>query len=267
MGKDPCHLVLDRTGRNLLVANYSSGSVAVLPVQGDGKLGEATEAIQHAGKSVDPQRQAAPHAHCVTLDRANRFAFVCDLGLDKVMIYRFDAARGKLTANEPAFAALEAGAGPRHMVFGKDERFAYVINELDSTVTTFAYDSIRGALKEVQTVSTLPRNWEGPNSTAEIAVHPSGKFLFASNRGRNSVVLFSIDPMAGTLTWVEEHNSGGATPRNFGIDPSGKYIVIANQGSGTLLTSGIDTANGRLDPAGMLAESPTPVCVKFLPRR
>jgi 6-phosphogluconolactonase len=266
MGKDPCHLVLDRTGRNMLVANYSSGSVAVLPVQRDGKLGEASEVIQHQGKSVDPERQTGPHAHCVTLDRANRFAFVCDLGLDKVMIYRFDAERGKLKPHEPAFAALKAGAGPRHMVFGKDGRFAYVINEMNSTVTVFAYDSNRGVLKELQSVSTLPKNWEGANTTAEVAVHPSGKFLYASNRGHNTVAVFRIDPATGTLTWVEEHSTGGATPRHFGIDPSGQTMVIANQASSTVLMLRI-AADGRLKPVGGLTDAPTPVCVKFLPSR
>jgi 6-phosphogluconolactonase len=267
MGKDPCHLLLDRTGRNLLVANYSSGTVAVLPVQADGKLGDATDVIQHVGKSVHPDRQREPHAHGVTHDPANRLVFVCDLGLDKVMIYRFDPEKGKLTPHDPPFAALKPGAGPRHMVFGRDGRFAYVINELNSTVTVFAYNPSNGALKELQTVSTLPGHWEGANTTAEIGIHPSGKFLYASNRGHNSVVLFTIDTGKGTLTWVEEQGTGGATPRHFGIEPSGKHLVIANQGSNTLLVSRIDAGNGRLKPSGIFAEAPTPVCVKFLPPR
>jgi 6-phosphogluconolactonase len=267
MGKDPCHLVLDRSGRNLVVANYSSGSVAVLPVAPDGKLGEATDVIQHSGKSVDPQRQNGPHAHCVTFDAANRFAFVCDLGLDKVMIYRFDAELGKFLPNQPAFAALKPGAGPRHMAFGKDGRYAYVIDELDSTITVFAYDAGNGSLRSLQTISTLPRDWTGNNSTAEIEVHPSGKFLYASNRGHNSVALFNIDPARGTLKWVEARSTGGATPRHFGIEPSGQRMVIANQGSSTLLGLRIDPASGRLKSSEVFVEAPTPVCVKFLPRR
>jgi 6-phosphogluconolactonase len=265
MGKDPCHLVLDRAGKHLLVANYSSGNVAVLPVAADGKLGEATDVIQHSGKSVHPQRQQEPHAHCVVFDPAGKFAFVCDLGLDKVMIYRFDAEKGKLTPNNPPFATLKPGAGPRHMVFRQDGGFAYVINELDSTITTFAYDASNGALKELQTLSTLPASWKGANTTAEIVMHPSGKYLFASNRGHNSVVSFNIDPAKGTLTWVEAQGTGGATPRHFGIDAAGKYMAIANQGSNTVLGSRIDTRNGRLKPSGIFADAPTPVCVKFLP--
>src|SRR6185503_7506766 len=160
----------------LLVASYGSGSVAVLPVAPDGRLGEATDDKQHAGKSVHPDRQKGPHAHCVTLEPASRFAFVCDLGLDKVMVYKFDSSQGKLTPHEPAFATLKPGAGPRHMVFRPDGRFAYVINELNSTITAFAFDSDAGALKELQTVSTLPGYFDGnKNTTAEIGVHPSGK--------------------------------------------------------------------------------------------
>ena len=177
MGSGPCHLVLDQTGRNILVANYGSGSVAVLPVAADGRLGEATDFVQHTGSSVHPDRQRGPHAHCVTLDPANRFVFVCDLGLDKVLCYRFDAEQGKLTPNEPAFATVKAGAGPRHMVFRPDGRFAYVINELDSTITAFAYDSDHGVLREVQTVATLPEDFDGANTTAEIACPSFGKIL------------------------------------------------------------------------------------------
>jgi 6-phosphogluconolactonase len=264
MGKGPCHLALDRAGKNILVANYSSGNVAVLPVAPDGKLGEATDVIQHSGKSINPQRQEGPHAHCTVFDPSGKFAFVCDLGLDKVMIYRFDAEKGKLTPNDPPFAALKPGAGPRHMVFRQDGRFAYVINELHSTITAFAYDESKGALKELQTLSTLPGHWEGANTTAEIDIHPSGKYLFASNRGHNSVVLFNIDPANGTLTWVEEQGTGGANPRHFGIDAAGKHMAIANQGSNTVLGSRIDTGNGRLKPSGIFADAPTPVCVKFL---
>ena len=264
LGPGPCYLVLDRTGRYLLVANYDGGSVAVLPVAADGTLGEAMDFVQHEGKSVNPDRQQGPHAHCVTLDAANRFAFVCDLGCDKVFSYHFDAEHGKLTPNDPGFVALKPGAGPRHMVFRPDGKFAYVINELDSTITTFGYDPQRGALSELQTVSTLPYYYQGPNTAAEIEVHPSGKWLYASNRGHNCVVLYSVESDSGILTYIEELRSGGKTPRHFEIEPSGKHLAIANQDSGTLLVCRIEPDTGRLKPSGVFAEAPTPVCVKFL---
>jgi 6-phosphogluconolactonase len=265
MGTGPCHLLLDKSGRNLLVANYGSGSVAVLPVSADGHLGEASSVIQHAGKSVNPERQEGPHAHCVTLDPANRFAFVCDLGLDKIMTYRFDAEAGKLTPADPAFTATKPGAGPRHLVFRPDGKFAYVDNELDSTITTFSYDAETGRLKEIETVSTLPPYFEGKNTTAEIAVHPSGKWLYVSNRGNETVVLFEIDKDKGTLNYVEEQNTGGKKPRHFGIQPSAKHLAIANQSSDTVLVCRVDDGNGRLKPSGVFAEVPSPVCVLFVP--
>ncbi len=265
MGTGPCHLVLDKAGKNVLVANYGSGSVAVLPVAADGRLGEPSAVVQHSGKSVHPDRQKGPHAHCVTLDPENRFAFVCDLGLDKVMAYRFDGARGKLTAHNPASVSVKPGAGPRHMVFRPDGRFAYVLNEMDSTVVAFAYDAKAGVLKELQTLRTLPEHYDGPNSCAEVDIHPSGKFLYASNRGHNSIVLFNVDPDKGTLTYVEEQGTGGKAPRHFGIEPSAKHLVIANQGSDSLLACRIDAGNGRLKPSGVFAEASLPVCAKFLP--
>jgi 6-phosphogluconolactonase len=265
MGTGPCHLVLDKPRRNLLIANYGSGSVAVLPVGSDGRLGAATDAVQHAGRSINPDRQSGPHAHCVTLDRANRFAFVCDLGLDKILTYRFDAAQGKLSPGEPAFTPIKAGAGPRHMVFRPDGRFAYVVNELNSTIAVFRYDSAAGVLSELQTVSTLPEYFDGANSGAEIGIHPSGKYVYVSNRGHNSVVLFSVDPEKGTLTYVEEQGTGGSKPRHFGIEPSARHLAIANQDSDTVLVCRIDAGNGRLKPSGVFATVPTPTCVQFLP--
>ena len=191
--------------------------------------------------------------------------FVCDLGLDKVLCYRFDAEKGKLTPNEPAFAAVKAGAGPRHMVFRPDGRFAYVINELDSTITAFAYDPDKGVMSEVQTVSTLPEYFDGANTTAEIDIHPSGKYLYASNRGHNSVVLFEVDRNDGTLRYVADQSTTGRTPRHFGLDPEGDFLAIANQDTDTLLLCRIDGGNGRLKPSGVVTAAPTPVCVKFLP--
>jgi 6-phosphogluconolactonase len=265
MGTGPCHLTLDRTGRHLLVANYGGGSVSVLPVAADGRLGAATAAVQHKGQSVNPERQRGPHAHCVTMDAANRFAFVCDLGLDQVVIYRFDAQRGTLTPNDPPFAAIKPGSGPRHMAFLPDNRFAYVANEMTSTITAFRFDRQRGALTEFQTVSTLPEHFERTSSIAEIATHPSGKWLYVSNRGHDSVVLFSVDPSSGRLTHVEDQSTGGAKPRHFGIEPSAKHLAIGNQDSNTVLVCRIDDGNGRLKPSGVFASVPSPVCVQFLP--
>jgi 6-phosphogluconolactonase len=263
MGTAPCHLVLDRSGRHLIVANYGSGSVSVLPVAPDGRLGAASHVVQHAGSSVDPQRQTGPHAHCVTFDRANRFVFVCDLGLDKVLAYRLDVQRGQLIAHDPPFAQVKPGAGPRHMVFRPDGRFAYVVNEMTSTITAFRYDADAGALHDVQTVSTLPEHFQGANSGAEIAVHPSGRWLYVSNRGHNSVALFTIDPNAGTLAWVEEQGTRGFKPRHFGIDPAAAYLAVGNQDSDTILVARVDAGTGRLTPSGVLAHAASPVCMLF----
>jgi len=265
MGTGPCQLVLDKTGKNVLVANYNSGNVAVLPVAADGTLGEATSVIQDSGKGPNEKRQEGPHAHCVTMSPDNKFAYVCDLGSDKVMLFKFDAEHGKLTENDPPFAQTKPGAGPRHLVFHPNGKFAYVINELVSTITAFAYDDKTGGLKELQTLSSLPGYYEGPNKAAEIAIVPSGKFLFASNRGNETVVLFAIDSDKGTLTWVEEQNTGGKTPRHFGIQPSGKHLAICNQDSDTVLVCRIDAMNGRLKPSGVFAQVPSPCCAVFLP--
>lgn len=263
-GTGPCHLALDKTGRHLVVSNYGGGSVTVVPVAADGTLGEPSDFVQHAGSSVHPQRQQGPHAHGATFSTDNRFVYICDLGLDRVLAYKFDAATGKLTPADPAFTALAPGSGPRHLVFRPDGKFAYVINELTSTVTAFAHDAATGALKEIQTVTTLPGYYDGPNTTAEIDVHPSGKWLYASNRGNETVVLFNIDAATGTLTYTEEQNTGGKKPRHFGIEPSAKHLVIANQDSDTLLVCRIDAGNGRLKPSGVFAEAPSPVCAVFV---
>jgi 6-phosphogluconolactonase len=265
MGTSPCYVRLDGSRRNLLVANYGSGTVAVLPVAADGRLGEATSVVQHTGKSVNPKRQQGPHAHCITLDPSNRFAFACDLGIDKILAYRFDAVKGTLSPNEPPSVSVAPGSGPRSMAFRPDGRFAYVGNEMTSTVTAFRYDAGAGTLHEVQTLSTLPAGPVEGNSIAEVAMHPSGRYLYVSNRGHNSVVLFAIDQNKGTLTLVADQSSGGKTPRHFGIDPSGAFLVMANQHSDTLLPARIDPASGRLTPSGAPVAAPTPVFVKLLP--
>ena len=264
MGKGPCHILLDDSGKNVLVANYGSGSVAVYQVAADGRLSEATSFVQHQGSSVNKQRQEGPHAHCVALDAANKFAFVCDLGLDKVMIYRFDAQNGKITPNDPPSASIKPGSGPRHINFGKDGKFAYVNNEMASTVTVFSYDENNGALSEIQTISTLPPDFKGNSSTAEIAVHPSGKFLYVSNRGHDSIATYNIDPGKGTLTFLEAHPTGGKTPRHFAITPNGNHLLMENQGSGNITLAAIDPQTGRLTDVGTPAQVASPVCVVFV---
>lgn len=265
MGARPCHLVLDKTGRNIIAANYNNGSVAVFPVAEDGRLGDATSVVQDTGSSINTNRQTGPHAHCVAISPDNKFAFVCDLGIDKVMIFKFDAAHGKLTPNDPPFVSIKPGSGPRHLVFRPDGKFAYLISEMALTITAFAYDARAGTLREIQTVSSLPRDYHGANTAAEIGIAPSGHFLFASNRGNETVVVFEIDRATGKLTWVEEQSTGGKTPRHFGIEPSGKHMVICNEDSNTLLVCRIEKDNGRLKPSGVFADAPAPVCAVFLP--
>jgi 6-phosphogluconolactonase len=264
-GKGPCHLVLDRDGKHLLIANYGGGSVSVIPVAEDGKLSEPSDVKQHEGNSVNPQRQEGPHAHCVTMSPDNAYAYVCDLGLDKVIIYKFDARAGKLAPSDPAFMQTKPGAGPRHMTLRPDGKFAYVLNELDSTVSACEVDPKTGALKELQTISTLPGYYDGPNTAAEIQMHPSGKWVYTSNRGNETIILFSIDGEKGTLTWVEEQNTGGKKPRHFGIEPSPRHMIICNQDSDTVLISRIDAGNGRLKPSGVFTKVSSPACGVFVP--
>lgn len=264
-GAGPCHLSVDRTGRYVLVANYGSGSVAGLPIQTEGRLGEATAFIQHTGSSVNRQRQEGPHAHWIATEPGNRFALVCDLGLDKVLIYRFDADKGTLQPHEPAFASLKPGSGPRHLAFHPGGQLAYVINELSNSVTAFRWEAARGSLRQVQTVPTLPPGFTGRNTTAEIAVHPSGRFLYGSNRGHDSLVVFSIDGQEGTLTVVQHQAAGGRTPRHFAIDPTGRWLLVAHQDSDTVSVFRIDPDSGRLSPTGPSVEVGRPVCLEFVP--
>ncbi len=263
-GADPCYIALDKTGKHVLVANYTGGSVAVFPVLKDGRLGEASAFVQHAGSGPNRERQEGPHAHWIEVTANNRFAIAADLGLDKVMVYRFDPKTGSLTPNNPAFAKVDPGAGPRHAAFHPNGRFAYVINELHSSITNFSYDAGRGELNTLQTVSTLPKDFSGSNDTAEIQVHPNGKFLFASNRGHDSIAVFSIDQHKGRLTLVDHFSTQGKTPRNFEIDPSGSRLFVANQGSGNIVVFRIDQETGRLTSTGQVLNVPSPVCVKFV---
>jgi len=263
-GVDPCHLVVDRAGKHVLVANYGGGNASVLPIGDDGRLGEATAFVQHTGSSVNRQRQEAPHAHSINLNPANRFAVVADLGLDRIMVYRYDAGKGTLTPNDPPSVATAAGAGPRHFAFHPSAPFAYAINELNCTVLALAYDADKGTFQPLQTVSTLPVPYKGEYSTAEVQVHPSGRFLYGSNRGHDSIAIFALDPKTGKLTPAGHQSDGIKTPRNFGIDPTGQFLIVANQGSDSLVVFRIDPATGALQPTGHRVSVPAPVCVKFV---
>ncbi|MBM3859082.1 MAG: hypothetical protein FJ395_05465 [Verrucomicrobia bacterium] len=267
VGAGPCHVNVDKTGKHALVANYAGGSVAVLPIETDGRLREASAFVQHVGSSVNLKRQQGPHAHSIFLDAANRFAFVSDLGLDKVMIYQFNATKGTLTPNNPAFATLAPGSGPRHLAFHPNGKFAYVINEMLCTVTAFRYDAKRGALSETQTITTLPagETVQQGFSTAEVLVHPNGKFLYGSNRGHDTIAVFKIDASTGKLTPVQHAPTLGNMPRNFNLDPTGKWLLAAHQNSDNVVVFRLDTATGKLTPTGQSIEVGAAVCVKFLP--
>lgn len=263
-GAGPCHLTLDAKRGLLFTANYGDGSVGALPVLTDGTLGAPVSVAQHAGSSVNPRRQEGPHAHCVNLDPAKKFLLVCDLGLDKVMVYRPD---GALTPNDPPFAVVAPGAGPRHLAFQPNGRFVHVLNELNSTITTFAYDARRGTLKEGQTVSTLPAGFTGATTGAEIEVHPSGRFVYASNRGHDSIAVFAADRRTGLLSPVAHESTQGKTPRHFTLDPSGRWLLAENQGSDSVVVFRVNAKTGALEPTGLTVEVPSPVCAVFLPRR
>ena len=268
-GADPCYIAFDKTGKFALVANYSGGSVAVFHVehdgvQHDGQIGQSSAFIQNVGSSVDKQRQAGPHAHWIETAPDNRFAIAADLGLDKLLVYRFDAQTGALTPNTPPSADLDPGSGPRHLAFHPNGNFAYVLNELQSTITAFSYEQSRGTLHQLTTVSTLPKSFSGNNTAAEIKVHPKGKFLFASNRGHDSIAVFSINARTGNLSLVDFFPTQGKTPRNFEIDPTGKLLLVANQESDTIVVFRIDPGSGKLTPTGQTLRVPAPVCLKFV---
>jgi 6-phosphogluconolactonase len=263
-GPGPCHITLDRTGKYVLVANYDGGSLAAYPMLDDGRLGKPSAKVQHSGHGADPERQGKPHAHWIGLSPDNRFAFAVDLGLDKVLIYRFDPAKGTLVPNDPAFAAVDPGAGPRHFSLDPSGKFGYVINELGSTITAFSHDAKAGALQKMQTISTLPEDFKGKNDTAEIVVHPNGKFLYGSNRGHDSIAVFAINRANGSLKPIDYVSTQGKTPRNFEIDPSGGYLFAADQDSDKVVVFRIDPNTGHLTPTGEVLQVPSPVCVRLV---
>ncbi|MEP6924174.1 MAG: lactonase family protein [Pyrinomonadaceae bacterium] len=265
LGGAPCYVTISKNSKFLLAANYVGGNVAVFPIEKDGKLGVPVDLEQHHGSSVNRERQEAAHAHSILLDSNNKFAYACDLGADKIFIYGFDANTGKLLPNaaQPFFQA-KPGAGPRHLTFHKHEKFAFVINELDSTVTALSYNNKTGELKEIQTVSTLPPGFTGTNTCADIHIAPNGKFLYGSNRGHDSIVSFKIDSQTGKLEYLENVSTGGKKPRNFAIDPTGNFLLAANQDSDNISVFRIEEASGKLKMNNQMSSVPTPVCLKFI---
>lgn len=262
LGPGPAFITLDRTGRYAFVANYTEGSVAVFRLLPDGRLGPSTAYVRHHGSSVNSERQEGPHAHCVALAPDNRFALVADLGLDQVFVYPFDASQG--TLGEPRIVKVAAGSGPRHLAFGANGKFVYLISEMHSTVSVYAYHPSNGGMELVQTISSLPAGFEGSSTAAEIVVHPSGKFLYASNRGDDCIAVFRVNELKGTLTSVEYVPTGGKTPRNFAIDPSGQWLLAANQNSDNVVTFRINRGTGRLTRTGQPIQVFSPAMVDFI---
>jgi 6-phosphogluconolactonase len=264
-GAGPCYVSLDREGKHALVANYDGGSVAVLPIGADGKLGPATAAVAHQGSSVNPSRQAGPHPHAIDVDLTNSLTFVPDLGIDQVTAYQFDAAAGTLAPQPSMSLASSPGAGPRHGAFHPNGQWAYFINELDSTITAVRCDVAAGAMTPLGTVSTLPQNAAAGNITGEIVVHPNGKFLYGSNRGHDSIASFAIDQDTGRLSPLGRHPAGGRVPRNFSIDPSGKFLLSANLDSNSVTVHRIDPGTGALSSTPHQVSIPQPYCIAFAP--
>ena len=263
-GGGPCHVAVDRSGKWLYAANYNTGSVAAFPIHDDGSIGEASAFVQHSGTGANPQRQRGPHAHSVTISPDNHFAFAADLGLDQVLGYRVDPSRGGMATDEPQITKVAPGSGPRHVAFRPDGRFMYVLSEMAATVTAFRYDATKGGTEEIQTISTLPPDYSGSKGSAEIAVHRSGAYLYASNRvGNDSIAAFRIDPTSGKLATIGFIAPRGKTPRNFAIDPTGNWIFTAYQDSDNMFLYRIDQKTGSLNPVGDAIEVFAPVCVVF----
>ncbi len=261
----PCHLSVDNTGRYVLAANYKGGGVSMLPIEEGGRLGEASDYVQHHGSSVNPDRQKEPHPHSIFVDPGNRYAIVPDLGIDKIVVYKLDLTTGKLVPNDEPFTALEPGIGPRHFDFHPSRKYAYVINEIANTVTAFSYDETSGALNQLHSVSTLPDDFTEISHTADIHVSPDGRFVYGSNRGHDSIAIFAIDQSSGRITFVGHESTQGKSPRNFAIDPTGTFLLAANEDTGTIVTFRIDQGTGRLESTGNVAEVSMPVCLKLIP--
>lgn len=264
-GGHPCYISLDRSGRWAMVSNYRSGNVVVYPIGTDGRLGVFSVRIQHEGKGSNPARQEGPHAHSIQADPSNRWVLAADLGLDQVRVYALGTDKGTLTPHTQPAIQLHAGAGPRHLDFHPNGRWLYIINELDSTVAFFETDLETGRFHHRQTLSTLPGDYEGEKWAADIHVHPSGRFVFASNRGHDSIAILKVDPARGELELAGLAPSGGRTPRNFAISPGGEWLLVANQDANNLVALRVDTASGQLSATGDEVNIPAPVCVRFMP--
>jgi 6-phosphogluconolactonase len=262
-GSAPCYVSVEQGGRLAMVANYSSGNLTAFPIGADGRLNPSSDTVQHQGSGPNPRRQEGPHAHSIIPDPANRFALAADLGIDKVMVYRMDVEQGKLQRHGEA--SVLPGSGPRHLTFHPNGRYVYLINEVGSTLTVFGYDAEQGTLETLQTVPTLPPDFTSENNCADVHVSPSGKFLYGSNRGHDSIVIYAIDESRGTLILVGHESTRGRTPRNFAIDPTGTYLLAANQDTDNIVTFKIDAQTGKLMETGHVAEIPMPVCVMFVP--
>jgi 6-phosphogluconolactonase len=264
-GTTVAHLVVDHTDKMLIVANYGAGNVSSFALRSDGGIGELTRLDQHSGSSVNSRRQAGPHPHSVVLSPDNRFLFVPDLGLDKVFSYRIDPDKVTFLSNNPPFVSVNPGLGPRHLTFGVGAKFAYAVCEMGSSVVSFSYDQDKGSLTPVQTISTLPPDFKGVDNSAEIEADRTGRFLYASNRGHDSITVFAIDPQKGTLTPIQVMPTGGKTPRNFAIDPTGKHLLAANQDSDTITVLDIDSKTGKLKATNQSVDVPSPVSILFVP--
>lgn len=262
-GTGPCHLSVDRTGRCVLVANYGGGSVAVLPILPDGRLGEATDFVQHPMPPIVRERQEAPHAHSIVVDPANTHAFAPDLGLNRIMVYALDAAAGRLRPHATPWVELHPGAGPRHFVFHPSGSFAYVIDELDNTVCAFRHRG-QGLLEYVQRISSLPEGWKGTSYCADIHVSPDGRFVYGSNRGHHSIAIYAVDQSRGTLSVVGHESTRGEWPRSFVVDPTGRFVLVANEHSDSIVAFAVDARDGTLRHTGQTVRVPAPVCVKVL---
>lgn len=265
-GEAPCYLSIDKTGKYLMVANYDSGNIAVFPLESDGKIGPASDFIQHHGSGINKARQEGPHAHFIAPSPDNRFVLSADLGLDKLFVYRLNAATGKLTANQPPYAAVHPGLGPRHVAFSRDHRFVYLIDEMGSEIIVYSWDGVKGRLQPVQEFSTIG-SFKGENTGAEIEVSPSGRFLYASNRGENDIVVYTVNRATGHLTELQRISTEGNTPRQFAISPDGRFLFVGNQNGGNVVGFRIDRATGKLTPTGQQLQLDTPVCVTFMPEK
>jgi len=263
-GSGPCHISLDGSGKVAMIANYGSGSVVAYPISPDGTLGEASGFVQHTGRGPT-ERQKAPNAHAIYTDPNEKFVYACDLGLDKVLIYRL-GEKGTLTPANPPHAEVPPGSGPRHMAFHPTGPYAYVINEMLNTVSIFKHDAETGALESIGLVPTLPVDFKGKNSTAEIFVHPSGRYVYGSNRGHDSIAVFAVNEQTGQLRPIDHTPTGGKAPRNFAIDPTGMWLIAGNQDTNDFRVFKIDPASGKLTATEQSLPLGAPVCFVFPPR-